>query len=117
MACPQLPSPPTPLKMLLLDEVTSALDAESEHLVQKATGALMQSRTTLVVAHLHGEKESKAFSGRGVGGGAAARGDPDASPTPDDVRSAAKSAFEPTPNTRMPPNTSRTRRRTWRRTW
>jgi len=34
---------------------------------------------------------------------AAARSDPDASPTPDEVRSAAKAAFEPTPNTRMPP--------------
>ena len=37
--------------MLLLDEATSALDAESEHLVQKAIDALMQSRTTLIVAH------------------------------------------------------------------
>jgi len=34
---------------------------------------------------------------------AAARGDPDASPTPDKVRSAAKAAFEPIPNTRVPP--------------
>lgn len=38
-------------RVLLLDEATSALDAESEHLVQKAINALMQSRTTLVVAH------------------------------------------------------------------
>ena len=34
---------------------------------------------------------------------AAARGDPDASPTPDKVRSAAEVAFEPKPNTRVPP--------------
>ena len=34
---------------------------------------------------------------------AAARGDPDASPTPDEVRSAAKAAFEPTPKPRAPP--------------
>jgi ABC-type multidrug transport system fused ATPase/permease subunit len=38
-------------RVLLLDEATSALDAESEHLVQKAINALMQNRTTLVVAH------------------------------------------------------------------
>jgi len=38
---------------------------------------------------------------------AAARGDPDASPTPDEVRSAAKAAFEPTPNTSVPPRIQR----------
>ena len=32
----------------------------------------------------------------------AARGDPDASPNPDEVRSVAKAAFEPTPSTCMP---------------
>jgi len=36
---------------LLLDEATSALDAESGNLVQKAIGALMKSRTSLVVVH------------------------------------------------------------------
>ena len=44
---------PTPPKVLLLDEATSALDAESEHPVPKAIDALMQSRTTLIVAVAH----------------------------------------------------------------
>ena len=35
---------------------------------------------------------------------AAARGDSDASPTPDEARSAAKVASGPTPNTRVPPH-------------
>lgn len=37
--------------ILLLDEATAALDAESEDLVQQALDGLMQDRTTLVIAH------------------------------------------------------------------
>jgi subfamily B ATP-binding cassette protein MsbA len=37
--------------ILILDEATSQLDAESESLVQQALGNLMKGRTTLVVAH------------------------------------------------------------------
>lgn len=37
--------------ILILDEATSSLDAESEMLVQRALKNLMQDRTTLVIAH------------------------------------------------------------------
>jgi len=37
--------------LLLLDEATSALDAQSERLVQEALERLMQTRTTVVIAH------------------------------------------------------------------
>jgi len=37
--------------ILILDEATSSLDTESEHLVQKALENLMKGRTTFVIAH------------------------------------------------------------------
>jgi ATP-binding cassette, subfamily B, bacterial MsbA len=37
--------------VVLLDEATSSLDAQSEHLVQRALGRLFEHRTTLVIAH------------------------------------------------------------------
>jgi ATP-binding cassette subfamily B protein len=38
-------------RVLVLDEATSNLDAESEALVQEALARLMKGRTTLVIAH------------------------------------------------------------------
>ncbi|MEQ9439937.1 MAG: ABC transporter transmembrane domain-containing protein [Cyclobacteriaceae bacterium] len=37
--------------ILILDEATSSLDAESEFLVQQALERLMQNRTTIIIAH------------------------------------------------------------------
>jgi len=38
-------------RVLILDEATSSLDAESEALVQEALEGLMEGRTTLIIAH------------------------------------------------------------------
>ncbi|HXQ28278.1 MAG TPA: ATP-binding cassette domain-containing protein, partial [Gemmatimonadales bacterium] len=37
--------------VLILDEATSSLDAESEHLIEQALSRLLQGRSTLIIAH------------------------------------------------------------------
>jgi len=37
--------------LLILDEATSSLDAQSEHLIQQALDTLLAGRTAIIIAH------------------------------------------------------------------
>ncbi len=38
-------------RILILDEATSSVDAEAEHLIQQALESVLEGRTALVIAH------------------------------------------------------------------
>lgn len=38
-------------RIIVLDEATSSLDSESEHLIQEAMDEVMQNKTAIVIAH------------------------------------------------------------------
>lgn len=38
-------------KILILDEATSSIDSESEHLIQQATAKITENRTSIIIAH------------------------------------------------------------------
>jgi ATP-binding cassette subfamily B protein len=38
-------------KILVLDEATSSVDTETEHLIQKAVGKVLKGRTSFIIAH------------------------------------------------------------------
>ena len=62
-------------QIILLDEATSSLDAETEDKIQKAINFLTKNRTTIVIAHrlstiLNSDKIYVIDSGKVVGEGA-----------------------------------------------